>query len=261
MDKFTYKEKDKALFLLEKGFSSNHYQKTDMLILMKYFRFLGYEKKQAKEEVFSLLKKTVVGIEDEEYKKIVSNIANSVYTKDKKIIQVDKIDIYKEELDFINSLEIKHTAKKLLFAFLCFKKIEFQVTDGKVNMNYYSEKDYKTKNLKQMYGSNMNIDMQIYYLSTFGLVENAYNTDTRLMFMDMIGETKELAFEISRFEDTALFFDRYNGVGKIKECTECGKLIKVKSKTKTPKYCDECAKMIKNEQNKTYYRNNLGNIQ
>lgn len=42
-----------------------------------------------------------------------------------------------------------------------------------------------------------------------------------------------------------------------KQCTNCGKLIKIKSKfDSSTKYCDNCAKEIKNEQNKRYYHQN-----
>ena len=259
MDKYTYKERDRALFVEKVGFISYH-KKTDMLILFKYYKSLDLPKKEAKAKVVDILKKSSSDFDIDDYKEVLDRTANMVYSKNKKLIQIDKIQIYQEELDFITGLNIKYIAKKLLFAFLCFKKIEYQMTDGACNMNYYVEKNYKTKNLRKMFGSTMDIDMLIYELSQHDLAKNAYNTDTRLMFMDMIGETKELAFEISRFEDVPLFFDRYNGVGKIKECAECGKLIKVKSKTKTPKYCEECAKMVKNEQNKSYYKSNLGNI-
>lgn len=251
MDKYTYKERDRALFVEKVGFISYH-KKTDMLILFKYYKSLYLPKKEAKAKVIEILKKSSSDFDIDDYKEVLDRTANMVYSKNKKLIQIDKIQIYQEELDFITGLDVKYIAKKLLFAFLCFKKIEYQMTDGACNMNYYVEKNYKTKNLRKMFGSTMDIDMLIYELSQHDLAKNAYNTDTRLMFMDMIGETKELAFEISRFEDVALFFDRYNGVGKIKECVECRKLIKIKNKYSPSKYCEECAKAKELEKYKRY---------
>lgn len=38
-----------------------------------------------------------------------------------------------------------------------------------------------------------------------------------------------------------------------KQCINCGKMIRIKSKTCTPKYCEECAYKIKLAQNNSYY--------
>lgn len=38
-----------------------------------------------------------------------------------------------------------------------------------------------------------------------------------------------------------------------KQCQNCGKIIKIKSKTCPPKYCEECAYKIKLVQNNSYY--------
>lgn len=41
-----------------------------------------------------------------------------------------------------------------------------------------------------------------------------------------------------------------------KQCQNCGKLIKVKSKTCPPKYCDECAEKITKENKLEWDRKN-----
>lgn len=259
MDKYTYKEKDKAIEIERGGFSPL-INFSDVHIMCKYYRSLGLKRNQTARKIYDMCKVHNREFEHTKLKTTVDGILNKVYDKKKDIIQVDSINIYQEELDFINGLKVKYNAKKLLFAFLCFKKIEYETTNGTTNMNYYSERDYKTNNLKEMFGVRTDIDMMIHELSKHGLMENAYNTDTRLLFMDMIGECKEVAFVIDRFDTIDLYFDRYNNKCKVIECAICGKLVKVKSKTYPPKYCDICAKFIKNEQNKSYYKNNLGKV-
>ena len=47
--------------------------------------------------------------------------------------------------------------------------------------------------------------------------------------------------EINQFDDIGWYYDLYMGDIKIKKCESCGKLIKIKSKTKPEKYCENCA--------------------
>lgn len=256
MDKYTYKERDKAIEIERVGLSPL-LNFSDIHIMCKYYRGLGLKRSQTTRKIYDMCKVHNREFEHTKLKTTVDGILNKVYDKKKDIIQVDSINIYQEEIDFINGLKVKYNAKKLLFAFLCFKKIEYEITNGTTNMNYYSERDYKTNNLKEMFGVRTDIDMMIHELSKHGLMENAYNTDTRLLFMDMIGECKEVAFTVDRFDTIDLYFDRYNNKYKTIECEVCGKLCKQKSKTKPEKYCEYCARIKDLEKKKRYWHNNF----
>ena len=102
MDKYTYKERDRALFVEKVGFISYH-KKTDMLILFKYYKSLDLPKKEAKAKVVDILKKSSSDFDIDDYKEVLDRTANMVYSKNKKLIQIDKIQI--ETLEEVLNLE------------------------------------------------------------------------------------------------------------------------------------------------------------
>lgn len=254
MNKFLFKERDRAEFIINKGFVGN-YIKSDISVLLKYYKESGMVKKDAICEVKRILKKTMGCSEvSEKYENEIKSIADKSYHKDSKLIHVDKVDIYKEELEFINNLEVRYSLKKILFTLLIYKKIEFEITDHKCNVNYYSDNDYKRRNLKLIYGSAMKLDESVFELSKLDLLQNGYNSDIKLLFIDKINELDktDVVYEVVEFENSALYFDMYNSRGnKIKPCQNCKMLFKPKSNA--GKYCKNCAKEVKMQQDRSYH--------
>lgn len=256
MNKFLFKEKDRAEFIIGKG-EVGSYIKSDISVLLKYYKSLDISKKDAICEVKKILKKTMSSFDiSERYDGVIKSIADKSYHKDSKLVHVDKVDIYKEELEFINNLDVKYSLKKILFTLLVYKKVEFEITNHKCNMNYYSDNDYKRRNLKLIYGSTMKLDESVFELSKLDLLQNGYNSDIKLFFIDKIAELgkTEVVYEVNVFENSALYFDLYNNRGsKIKPCQNCGMMFKPKSNA--GKYCKNCAKEVKIQQDKGYYYN------
>lgn len=257
MNKFLFREKNKALEIERVGFVGK-YVKSDIYTLFKYYKSIDLPKKDAKLKVRDIYKKTVVGSGISDYSEdLIKSICDKAYGKGVKLIQVEGIKIYKEELDYISGLDIKYSSKKILFTFLVYKKIESEISNGGCNMNYFSDGDYKRACFKDMYGSSMKLDETVFELSKLGLLQNGYNSDIKLLFMNEVEElTKtEVVYNICVFEKCALYFDMYNDRGsKIKPCACCGILFKPKSNS--AKYCGGCAKTMKNNQNKSYYHQN-----
>lgn len=257
MNKFLFREKDRALEVEKRGFIGK-YIKSDIHTLFKYYKSIDLPKAEAKLKVRELYKKTVLGSGVSDYSELLlKSICDKAYSRDSRLVQVEDVQIYKEELDYISGLDIKYGSKKILFTFLVYKKIENKMSNGNCNMNYFSDGDYKRTCFKDMYGSSMKLDETVFELSKVGLLQNGYNSDIKLLFMDNLEdlEKTDVVYTINMFEKCALYFDMYNDRGgKIKPCVRCEILFKPKSNS--AKYCKDCAKVIKNDQNKGYYYEN-----
>ena len=70
-------------------------------------------------------------------------------------------------------------------------------------------------------------------------------------------EDSEEAIVITDFDGCIHYWLMYKGE-KWKRCEECGKWIKITSKTYAPKYCKKCKEYIDKETKRRYYYNKKG---
>ena len=107
--------------------------------------------------------------------------------------------------------------------------------------------------------SNVDIDDLFYLMNNLKLVTPMYEGLIRFDFIKNLKEIESTnkLYDISQFEDMGWYYDLYMQDKTVKQCSQCGKLIKIKSKTYPPKYCDKCAEEIRNqkriEYNRDYY--------
>lgn len=250
MDKFYYKELDKAKYIESNGFATK-YEYSDICSLAKFYRLQDMKPKEIKEKLILFCSKY---IKEFSYEVLQSSIESATLkSKNSKILHADSINIYQCELDYITSLDIHYNYKKFLFALLCMKKIE---KEGWKNENIslsFSGTPNKSANLKQLSGTpktkKWNMDNMIADLTELDLLGKGRKGKFYVNFISNINYVDgEVAFEIKKFETIPLYFDRYNNVGKIIECKECGKLVKAKSNRQT--YCNFCF----DEGRKEYYK-------
>ncbi|MEI6296332.1 MAG: hypothetical protein WCO84_01625 [bacterium] len=244
INKYTFKELTHVKDLLKKGFITQ-YKQTEMTSLCKYWRDIGFSKDEARNKLISFCTKHITEFLYEVYYKEINKALNDSYVKQYKMVQIDKIDIYEEEITYLANLNLEYQYKKLLFAFICYKKIEnINVLAGEKS-DYLYGSDKKTKDIKQMFGLYYDIEKLICDLIDKGFISEGFKTDLRLDFINEVPQGEVLLYEISYFEDIHLYLDYYYNIGKIKHCENCGRLARGKSKYAPLKYCADCAKEIK----------------
>ena len=102
----------------------------------------------------------------------------------------------------------------------------------------------KTKSFKQGDLIAFNYNNKLLVRRVIALEGDKVNIDQNgyIFVNDKKLEESDEIISINQFDDTGWYYDLYMGDAKIKRCEVCGKLIKIKSKTKPEKYCEVCAK-------------------
>jgi hypothetical protein len=181
----------------------------------------------------------------EEYK-FFNNIKK--YLKEENLKPIDLkeikyIPLLQEELDVINSLT-KDREKKFLF--VCYIMARFNNSDW-INID--------DKELFKM--ANISLTCNDRQLFIYNMIQKGYmsqaksNTNNSINIKRLGGEEIIKVIDFNNMGNFLLSYLKPNYT----QCTNCGKLIKIKSKfDSSTKYCDSCAREIFNEQCKENMR-------
>ena len=164
---------------------------------------------------------------------------------------VDKVVITKAEVAFINSYEDKKV-QNILFIMLVYAKItnklnnndSYWINQSLTNITKEAKLTDKKRKTEVFHG--LYLDQAISAGNKVGKVSIKVN---------YAYEDSEEEIVITDFDGCVHYWLQYKGE-KWKRCIECGKWIKITSKTFPQKYCKECRKKYHNENTlKSYHKN------
>jgi len=262
---YKYNELEYADIIYNNGFQSK-YISTELRLLVLYFRdVLDMKIKEREFSLYKFCNEYISDFKKENYYKIINKALKIGLNKQQKLITISKVDIYKSELDYINSLEINQEYKKVMFTFLVYLKLNKTIYEYKYNKVYIMQYFYGGK-IK--YNNIKNISNIPKYMS---LNDEVINTLDNLQLVTILHKSKisldyikncipegEIVIEVRDFENIGLYLDHYNGIKSVIKCQKCQKIIKVKNNRQ--KYCEECWKEKERELrvdiNKKYYKKN-----
>ena len=253
-NQYSYKDIDYAKAIERNGFISNRV-KSECEVLARYYNSLGYPKKEIKNKIIEICNRSIKNFYYEMYYSIIESAINAGMKKEP--TQVDYITIYKEELDYINNLDLKYPVKKLMYGILVLKKLSQQAFHSeKMGFTLVGGADNYTK-LKVFSGlknrSRSEIDFMFSDMLEAGLISIRDDNKKYLLFLDNIQDSKEEYFKIEDFETAYLHFDAYNEKYRINKCKVCGQWFKVDSKTNIPLTCKICQKDRELDKKKKYW--------
>ena len=213
-----------------------------------------------KELVSKLLEKNYGKNYNKNYwSKYIDSTIKSLKKKENKMIDVDKVNIYKEELETIKSLnDIR--LEKLAFILLVYCKINKQVNpliNNKINIaltNILFESLIKRDD-------NSKILLNKLYKKEFIHQGNSCDgTAIQILYIRNEGEIEFTIDDLRDYQPITWYLEYRQGI-KYKKCEKCGKRFEVKSnKNTSQKKCFTCQKKyekeIKREINKKYYDKN-----
>lgn len=255
-NKYYCKELDYARQIVKDGFITNNI-KYELTILAKYFKSLGLSKAEAKSRIIDICNRSIKEFYYEVYYPIIEGSINTGFKKE--LVQIDEISFYKEELNYVNSINVNYSVKKLMFGLLLIKKINQAVANSENIGFVFNGSKYNYSNLKKFSGLSNRTQRQINYmfaeLIDVELVSVRDDDRKYLLFMNHIQGSMELAFTVSNFEAAILLFDNYNGKCKVNTCGVCGEIFKVSSKTNVPLSCKACQRVKDLDKKRKYWRN------
>ena len=251
MSKYQYKERTYAKEILKKGFITNHI-KYELQILVKYYKELGHEPKERKELIYEFCEKHLDGFDRVLHFKLINSALNHGTNKKNVLVEIDNVEVTKEELNYIDKLEIEHDYKKLIFTLMVLEKLNKKYheirNESKNNGHYFGgAKKYKKliESSKIKLNKNNQIHNMIGNLDELGIVHITGDSSIKLLFMYDIPETDEVGLSIGTYDNIGYYYDLHTGKNKVKQCECCETPIKPKNNKN--KYCLECAKEIERE--------------
>jgi len=214
-------------------------------LLAKHFFGIGQNKNQVFDSIDNFMIKNCRNYNITNWQDTINRIVNKVSKLESfEFLNIDKIIIYKEELEVIKNIN-NLRLEKLAFVLLVYSKIY-----NKMNKN---ETNWVNSDLKNIYSdtkmaiSKKDQDLMVNKLVNMGLLEvsRIVNcTNIKILFTKNNGE---ITIEIDDFRDFVYYYLKWKGF-KIGVCEgeDCGRLIKIKNNKN--KYCPDCWKIIRREQ-------------
>ena len=252
MTDYKYHDLKRIEHILEYGFTDK-YVFSDMKLLALYYRdYLGYKPAKREEMLYDFCKKHIANYSEVTYYKMIDRALNYAKKKDKKIIEVDHVNIYKYEIDFIDNLPLEVDIKKILFTLLVkikLNKIAAKMLSGANYEGFYTSKNLKDSEVVKA----ANLDKkkkQIEYfflLESEGYITTYYTGAMKInIFYDMEEvEDDEIVIAIDDYSNIGYYYDYLHGRNHIKLCEVCS--APFKSKSNNAKYCEEHrTKVVKN---------------
>lgn len=289
---FKYNEEQYGEEIYTNGFQTD-YINSELTILVKYLKQIkNFKKKETEEFLYKFCEKHIEGFNKINYYKSIDKAILKGRKGDNKLITIKSISIYKEEMEYIDSLEIDHEYKKLLLVFLVNKKISLEIK----RLNYCgNEMSTYFEGNKKRYGSifkaanisgKLKIDEMIHELVNKNIIQSIIKGGIILEYLYPLYEIREeviqvknkitdkiedkikkiivydiknyeLYEEISDFENIGFVFDFYKEINNVKKCDnfrECKRLIRVTNNK--IKYCKSCAEEKEKTRKREWKRNN-----
>lgn len=285
---YKYTELDYAKNIYENGFQSEQHRPTELRLVATYMRrVLDYKPKKLREEMYKWCEAHIVGYKKELYYKTINSAINKACQKGSMLVNIESVDFYKYEMDYINNLyiikgiddndesEYSYECKKLLFTLLFKIKVNKSITEAKNPDAYFEYKgkyfkggQRKYTELKKLAKLSAKVKINEDIINTLwlnGLITPIYNGLMKLDFMEQIYDIEQtsdldttIALQIKDYDSVGWYFDYYNKDKKILFCKECGKIFKKKSNRQ--EYCsDECfeeyRRKYRTQKQRTYRQN------
>lgn len=270
---YKYTELDYAKNIYENGFQSDQHRPTELRLVATYMRrVLEYKPKKLREEMYKWCENNITGYKRELYYKMINSAINKACKKGSILINVESINFYKYEMDFINDLyimkdidekgesEFTYECKKLLFTLLFkmkvnkfFTEIKSTDPDFEYNGKYFKGGQKKYTELKKLAKLPEKVRINEDIINTLwvnGLVTPMFNGLVKLNFMEELYDIEKkkdldrnIVIQIKDFDSVGWYFDYYNQDKKIQFCKCCGKIFKKKSNRQ--ECCsDKCSNQI-----------------
>ena len=260
---YKYDEENYAKLIIKEGFQSG-FIKYELLVMVKYLKKIGKKKKETVEFIYDFCEKHIEGYNKVKYYKVIDGAIRDGRKKNNNLIVVEKIDIMKNEMEYIDNLNIEHEYKKILLTLIVSKKISMEIhkiqsEDNDIKLSFYfdgTRKKYSEIFKQSNIVGNYKINDMINDLVDKEIITSVIKGNIILSYAENIKKGGDIYYSLltKDFENVGYVFDYYKGVNKVKMCEgeNCNRLIKGTSNN--IKYCNNCADKIQFNQKKEWDR-------
>ena len=238
--------------LKQKEYGTLKNQGREKCVLVRYFYNQGYSHDEIVHALLKLnMHNDTTYLSKDKLKIIYERIIDKALKYD--LIYDIKVDIYKSEVDIINSID-DELEKKLLFIYLVYYKWASQVS----YLRFYSKKNNimivvnNDKDIWKIAGLDKLRLKDRYVLSGNLLKQGLYAEDNfkkyNYFYIPFATDSGDLAFTITNYDNLFGELELYNGDVSLIRCSNCG--VVMKKINNKHKYCNFCARIINIEKTK-----------
>jgi len=243
---YKYNELAYAEKIYKNGFQTNSLMVELRLLALYYKDILELKPKQRKIELYKFCKKYIPDFNEAKYYSLLNSVLRTVTKKNQKLITIEKVNVYQDELNYILELDLPYDFKKVMFTFLVqikLNRIANKIRYGKENNNIsFRGGNAKYNNIKNMANIPVKIKINddiVYFLAKENLVTIMYNGLIKLDYINNCKEVGNIVIEIKNYEDVGWYLDWYTNQQKMILCEECNRPFR--KRTNKQIYCsDEC---------------------
>lgn len=219
-----------------------------IIVLIKHYKEKGMNREQILFTIQDFMSSNYpefnLSLWDDFLRKLVKTYACKKYS----LRKIEKVNIYKEEMNYITSKK-DEKLERILFIMLVYAKIGD--SKGWINTDIYNVfKDSNTSSTKK------NMYLYVHKLKEKGIVDIQKQVDGRNVRIDFMKDDGVIVITITDFRDPIMDYYKYIGK-KVKTCEGegCNKRILVKGAS-PKKYCKECQKEKEKEKKRRYWHKN-----
>lgn len=184
------------------------------------------------------------------WNKFINSSCMFCKTKKPTLKEYNSIHLYESEYDMIKDCKtLKH--QKLLFSCIIFARYLNKLSTSGL---YRIDSKYATKQIfdfANISGTKFDKNVMINDLWEDKKLEQNYKNNDNTLFVKLGEKSEKVVFEITEFSNLGNKLVSFMK-SDYKQCESCGKLIKIKSKTKPEKYCEKCSDAIRQEKRVLY---------
>lgn len=162
------------------------------------------------------------------------------------LIEVDGIDVYKSEVEYIQSIGLTPKEEKVMFTIMMVKKLDrecFQQRHAgeEYSMLFLSVDEDKMKTIKRLTGitSRLNLPKDIFHSWNQKGIISVTNTGIILNFMKEMVEDGDIVLNVKHYDNFGIYWDCIAGSDKRGVCHCCYKPYKPANNKSI--YCKECS--------------------
>jgi len=230
---------------LNDGYIDKKTTKTIKLLAKHYFS-IGQNNEQVINSIENFMDKNYHNFNIADWQNTIKRSVQYVSKyKSFDLLNINKVEIYKEELEIIKNID-NLRLEKLSFVLLVYSKIYNQMNRNNSNWVNASLRDIFS-DTKMAIGKK-DQGLMINKLGEMGLIETSKKVDCTNIKILLTKNEGDITFEVTEFRDIVFYYLKWIGenIG-VCEGEKCGRLIK---NYNSRKYCPECAKEIKREQDR-----------
>lgn len=228
------------------GFQKETSKQFELCLVALYMRdVLGINKTVMKSELLDFCMREAPDSSKRAWVMMVAKAEKYAQKKDHVLVECPYIDMYEDEVEYIDSLDVSDNAKKIVFTMMVHKKLdkvcyEARNTDSYTIFSYATNKRYsslkRVAHLSKVKDMAKEVMHELYCHNLVDVIETK-GTPLKLNFADKICFEGKIAVRITDYEQIGLYWEWLMGKPNIGLCCTCWQIYNSRSKRRC--YCEQ----------------------